>query len=488
MAVGDSPIVREWTPSQQQQDYWQSEESQRNLLRQIQRQAQDTGVVKPKGYVVSFHYNPEVEVHHFGRQHPMKPWRLRLTKRLILSYGLQYAMDNYLSRPAMQEEMAAFHDEEYLEFLRKVTPDNMHSLEEEQSHYNFGSDCPVFDGLWGYCRMYAGASLDAAHKLVNNQSDIAINWSGGLHHAHKKQASGFCYINDIVLAILELLRVHPRVLYIDIDVHHGDGVERAFASTDRVVTLSFHKYDTKMVTDQREMAFFPGTGDVNETGPKHPDNPGAHHSLNVPLDDGINDDMYTSTFEKVTTAVIASFQPTAIVMQCGADSLGVDRLGRFNLNIKAHGACLEFIKRQKIPLLVLGGGGYTARNVARLWCHETSVCTSTPLSNEIPSFVPYRQAFEGPENGEGKLYPSLTDPKRFANANRKKKLEETYRLITEQLRYLNGAPSVQMQRVPDSWMDIRREIDREIDEEELEDDDGEGRREKEEGIGERMEF
>ena len=109
-------------------------------------------------------------------------------------------------------------------------------------------------GLYEFCARYTGASLEAAEKLVTEQADIAINWSGGLHHAKKFEASGFCYVNDIVVAILELLKYHPRVLYIDIDIHHGDGVQEAFYLTDRVMTVSFHKYGN----------FFPGTGHMYE--------------------------------------------------------------------------------------------------------------------------------------------------------------------------------------------------------------------------------
>ena len=109
------------------------------------------------------------------------------------------------------------------------------------SRFNMGDDCPIFSGMYTFCQQYAGASLSAARSLSNQSSDIAINWSGGLHHAKKFEASGFCYVNDIVLAILELLRVHARVLYIDIDIHHGDGVQEAFYATNRVLTVSFHK-------------------------------------------------------------------------------------------------------------------------------------------------------------------------------------------------------------------------------------------------------
>jgi histone deacetylase 1/2 len=116
-------------------------------------------------------------------------------------------------------------------------------------------------------------------------SDVCINWAGGLHHAKRKEPSGFCYINDIVLAIQELLRYHNRVLYIDIDVHHGDGVEEAFYNTNRVMTLSFHKYGK----------FFPGTGAITDIGVES----GMYHSLNIPLKSGMTDQAFESLFKPI---------------------------------------------------------------------------------------------------------------------------------------------------------------------------------------------
>jgi len=384
-------------------------------------------------------------------------------------------MDLYETREATKEELEEFHTADYLEFLSQVTPDNMFSFDpviDPLRKFNFGDDCPVFDGLYRYCSLYTGASISAARNLTSHQSSIAINWSGGLHHAKKSEASGFCYVNDIVVAILELLRIHSRVLYIDIDVHHGDGVEAAFASTDRVMTLSFHKYDPA--------EFFPGTGGIHETGPDNPNNPGAHHSLNVPLRDGIDDDQYTHLFRTITADVVAHFRPSAIVLQCGADSLGGDRLGKFNLNIRAHGACLAFVKSLHLPLLVLGGGGYTARNVARLWTHETSLCTGSTLRDTLPAHVPYSKAFMGAEHGNGLLYPALHDieGKRHRNEHDNAYLDMLIRKTAEQLRYLKGAPSVQMRRVPDDVWRLREEIDAEMREEE---DDAAGA-----GAGERV--
>ena len=182
-----------------------------------------------------------------------------------------------------------------------------------------GEDCPGFEGLYEFCSISAGGSIAAAQSLNNGQSDIAINWAGGLHHAKKREASGFCYVNDIVLSILELLKSHLRVLYIDIDIHHGDGVEEAFYSTDRVLTASFHKYGD----------FFPGTGDVKDCGIKK----GKGYSVNVPLRDGITDESFGLVFREVIGYIMNWYQPGAVVLQCGADSLAGDKLGCFNLSM-----------------------------------------------------------------------------------------------------------------------------------------------------------
>jgi histone deacetylase HOS2 len=307
--------------------------------------------------------------------------------------------------------------------------------------------------------------MNAAYNLLNKQSDIAINWSGGLHHAKKNLASGFCYINDIVLAIQLLLTQNQRVLYIDIDVHHGDGVEAAFESTDRVFTLSYHKFGI----DRNGYPFFPGTGNINEMGPTDPTNRGKGHSLNIPIEDGIDDDQYKWLFKTVTGAVIEKYNPTAIVLQSGADSLGGDRLGRFNLNIRAHGFCVETVKNYGRPLLLIGGGGYTPRNVARTWCHETAVCVGAELHNDLPSHIPYIQAFQGEENGGGILYPDLHNTKRHENANTQTKLHKLVGQALENLRYIEGAPSVVANTrgiSEEQIMRIREEIDREMEEEE----------------------
>ncbi|AGO13315.1 AaceriAFR172Cp [[Ashbya] aceris (nom. inval.)] len=375
---------------------------------------------------VSYHFNARVSQYHYGVRHPMKPFRLMLTDHLVSRYGLHKVMDLYETRAATKEEVLAFHAQDYVEFLSHVAPENLNKLPRGSlEKFNIGDDCPIFQGLFEYSMLYAGASLDASRKLINGQSEIAINWSGGLHHAKKSNPSGFCYVNDIVLAILNLLRYHPRVLYIDIDLHHGDGVQEAFYTTDRVFTVSFHKYNGE---------FFPGTGDLDEIGCSR----GKHFSLNVPLNDGIDDDSYINLFKSIIDPLVTSYKPTVIIQQCGADSLGHDRLGCFNLNIRAHGECVKFVKSFGIPMLCVGGGGYTPRNVSRLWTYETGILNDVLLPSDIPEDIPFREWF-GPDYS---LHPVLDDL--YENKNSKKYLENIRIRCLENIKYLQGAPSVRM--------------------------------------------
>lgn len=325
--------------------------------------------------------------------------------------------------------MCRFHSDEYIDFLQTVSPHNIQNYTKCLSHFNVGDDCPVFDGLFDFCSMYTGASLEGAQKLNHGHSDICINWSGGLHHAKKFEASGFCYVNDIVIAILEMLKYHARVLYIDIDVHHGDGVQEAFYLTDRVMTVSFHKYGN---------SFFPGTGHMYETGAES----GRYYSVNVPLKEGIDDQSYVQIFKPIITAVMEYYQPTAILLQCGADSLAGDRLGCFSLSTKGHGECVNFVKALNVPTLVVGGGGYTLRNVARCWTYETSLLVNEQISNEIP-MNEYLEFFAP----DFSLHPEVVS--RQDNANSKQYLELIVKHTVDNLKMCQHAPSVQMFNIPE---------------------------------------
>lgn len=332
-------------------------------------------------------------------------------------------MEVFRPRPISPLSMTRFHSDDYINFLKVVTPDNMQDYVRQLQRFNVGEDCPVFDGLFEFCQLYSSGSINGAARLNENQADIAINWAGGLHHAKKAEASGFCYVNDCVLAILELLKKHERVLYIDIDIHHGDGVEEAFYTTNRVMTVSFHKFGE----------YFPGTGDVKDYGYAA----GKNYAINFPLNDGMDDVSYKSVFRPVIGKVMEKFAPGAIVLQCGADSLSGDRLGCFNLSIRGHADCVEYVRSFNVPTLILGGGGYTLRNVPRCWTYETAVL----LGEDVKDALPWNDYFEyfGPDY---RLHLPVSN---MENLNSKEYLHRTKVELLEILRDVEPVPSVQIQ-------------------------------------------
>ncbi|MBA0587596.1 histone deacetylase 9 isoform X3 [Gossypium hirsutum] len=193
------------------------------------------------------------------------------------------------------------------------------------------------------------------------------------------------------------------------------------------MTVSFHKFGDM---------FFPGTGDVKDIGERE----GKYYAINVPLKDGIDDNSFTRLFKIIISKVVEMYQPGAIVLQCGADSLAGDRLGCFNLSIDGHAECVKIVKKFNLPLLVTGGGGYTKENVARCWTVETGVLLDTELPNEIP------------ENEYIKYFAPdclLNIPNgHIENLNSKSYLKTITMQVLENLRSIQHAPGVQMQEVP----------------------------------------
>ncbi|KRX59302.1 Histone deacetylase 1, partial [Trichinella britovi] len=390
---------------------------------------------------VAYYYDAEIGCYHYGRGHPMRPFRITLTHNLICSYGLNERMKIYRPLRATADQMKQFHSDDYIEFLK--SKDGMEELVFTKSmhRYNVGDDCPLFNGMFSFCQISAGGSLACAQKITSEEADIVINWGGGLHHARSREASGFCYVNDIVLAILHLLEYYQRVLYIDIDCHHGDGVEEAFYATNRVLTMSFHKFGE----------FFPGSGDINDIGADE----GRYYAVNVPLRDGITDEYYQQLFEPIVHMAVQYFQPNVIVMQCGSDSLSGDRLGVLNLTAKGiasssflnfknkifliagHGNCVEYVRSLNIPLMLVGGGGYTIKNVARCWTYETALAIGAELDNNLP--VHEYIGFYAPD------FLLHFAPTNIENRNTSTYLEETRNTILRNLRLMPVAPSVQME-------------------------------------------
>lgn len=260
--------------------------------------------------------------------------------------------------------------------------------------------------------MYSAGSIKTAMLVNQGACDIGINWAGGLHHAKKQEASGFCYVNDCVLGILEFLKQYERVLYIDIDCHHGDGVEEAFYTTNRVMTASFHKFGD----------YFPGTGSIDDVGI----GAGKYYSVNFPLNEGVDDLTYELAFKPVMQEIMNRFKPDAICLQCGTDSLSGDRLGLFNLSVRGHSECVQFIRSFRIPMIMIGGGGYTLRNVPRCWTNETSIALGVEIDNEIPQFD-YSSYFAP----DYKIHMPVSN---MENNNNKEEIERITKQIIENLK------------------------------------------------------
>eukprot|EP01100_Stratorugosa_tubuloviscum_P004805 TRINITY_DN220_c3_g1_i3.p1 TRINITY_DN220_c3_g1~~TRINITY_DN220_c3_g1_i3.p1 ORF type:complete len:229 (+),score=107.90 TRINITY_DN220_c3_g1_i3:166-852(+) len=194
------------------------------------------------------------------------------------------------------------------------------------------------------------------------------------------------------------------------------------------MTVSFHKYGE---------GFFPGTGEVQEVGTKR----GKYYSINVPLRTGVSDDEYFHLFKDVIGTIIDKYRPGAIVLQCGADSLYGDRLGCFNLSVSGHGRCVAFVRNFGIPMLVVGGGGYTMRNVARCWTYETAVLLNTEISNELPDNL-YMPMF----CHQTVLHPPILEP--LENLNTNDYISEVRALVLANISRLQHAPGIQMIEIP----------------------------------------
>lgn len=315
-----------------------------------------------------------------------------MVHELIKAYGLTNKCLLIEGLSASDSQMRSFHSEDYINFVKYISKNLLTQNDEEfdeefiSDEFGIGYDCPPIPQLYELMTYIAGSSICAANAIVKKRCDIAINWFGGWHHSNKDEASGYCYTNDIVFAVLHLLQNgFDRLLYIDLDLHHCDGVQNAFAHSNKVLTISFHKY---------EIGFFPGTGDTSDVGFG---SKGKYHSINIPLKDGMTDECYVNLFKRVMERINICFDSQVIICQCGADGLNGDPMQAFNLTIKGYSECVKYLISMKKPLILLGGGGYHLLNTARLWTALTACALNITLDNDIPDhscFLAYRPTYE----------------------------------------------------------------------------------------------
>ncbi|CAG4932780.1 unnamed protein product [Colias eurytheme] len=298
--------------------------------------------------------------------------RASMIHSLITAYKLTEKMQIVNSVPATVEDLKLFHTERYLDhikILEVIDEDYMSHTQDEE--FGIGYDCPPVCEMYKLVSVIAGGSITAAKCLLLGIADVAINWCGGWHHAQRSGAEGFCYVNDIVLCIEKLKQKFQRVLYIDLDVHHGNGVQDAYNLSKSVFTLSLHKY---------EAGFYPGTGCIDDIG----NLTGKGFMCNVPLYAAYCDDTFEYVFEKIFEKVYEKFEPEAVVVQCGADALARDPNGGAGLTTKSYCKCIRDVLNKNKPTVLLGGGGYNHSNAARLWASITALVVGVDLDENIP--------------------------------------------------------------------------------------------------------
>jgi acetoin utilization protein AcuC len=318
-------------------------------------------------------WDERLAAYDFGADHPMAPVRVELAIELARAFGL-FAQAGVLVEcpvPATDAELELVHDPLYIAGVRLAgRPDP------DPSVLDFGlgtEDDPVFPGMHDASALVAGATLAAARAVWTGAAQHGASIAGGLHHAMSGSASGFCVYNDPAIAIAWLLgQGADRVAYVDVDVHHGDGVQAAFYDDPRVLTISLH---------QHPAALFPGTGLPSETG-----GPTAQGSaVNVALPSGTRDAGWLRAFHAVVPPLLTAFRPQILVSQHGCDTHWLDPLAGLRLSIdaqRAAHAAIHVLAHQVAGgrWLLTGGGGYDLLQVVpRTWAHLLAEAAGHPI-------------------------------------------------------------------------------------------------------------
>ncbi|RKY09499.1 MAG: hypothetical protein DRP56_02510 [Planctomycetota bacterium] len=301
-----------------------------------------------------FIHGPTLDAFPYPDSCPFKTSRAGEVHKTLDSMGLLTGRDKSVVIPqqATFEELSKYHTEPYLEAMQRA---DAGEYEMGMLAMNLGTgDCPVFEGMYEYAAWAAGATLTGARQILDGKAKVAFNPSGGYHHAFSNMAGGFCYVNDVVLGCMELADAGKKVLFVDIDVHHCDGVQSAFETWADVMTISLHQ-------DGRTL--FPGTGFVDEIGT----GAGEGYCVNLPLPAGSYDEIYLKAFRVVVLPLIHSYAPDVIVLEAGADTLQGDPLAGFSLTNNVHVEVINNLLMFGKPILATGGGGYNVDNTVRTW-------------------------------------------------------------------------------------------------------------------------
>jgi acetoin utilization protein AcuC len=325
-------------------------------------------------------WDEQLTAYDHGEGHPLRPVRLELTMGLARQLGVLDRPGITFRPPVMasDELLSLVHDPLYVGYVRRVQPDQI--VNAAGRHFGFGSaDNPIFARMHEASALVSGASVTAAQAVWEGRAQRAVNLSGGLHHAMRDHASGFCVYDDPAVAIAWLLGAGAqRVAYVDVDVHHGDGVQAAFYGDPRVLTISLHESGRTL---------FPGTGFASEIGRGE----GTGYSVNVALPAGTGDAGWLRAFEAVVPPLLAAYQPQLLFTQHGCDTHWLDPLAHLRCTVDGQRTAYRRLAELAGTCaggkwVAVGGGGYEVGQVVpRAWTHLLAELTGEPVNGSTPA-------------------------------------------------------------------------------------------------------
>ncbi|BCJ88482.1 acetoin utilization protein AcuC [Effusibacillus dendaii] len=377
----------------------------------------------------AFIYSDAFLAYKFGEEHPFNPKRVELTVDLIRELGLLQQKHIFQPRPATLEELFRVHDPNFVHAVQKAgkLPPG-----QDGSDIGFGlgtEDTPIFPNMHEATSLVVGGTVVAADLVMSGKVNHALNLAGGLHHARRSEASGFCVYNDIGAAIAYIKdRYHARVLYIDTDAHHGDGVQWMFYDDPDVLTVSFHETGKYL---------YPGTGDIEERGTGR----GYGYSLNIPLEPFTEDESWLTTFESIIPHLFHKFRPDVVISQNGCDAHHFDPLTHLSATTRIYRDIPKMVHQLAHEVcegrwIAVGGGGYDIwRVVPRAWTMLWAELSEQTLPDEIPQTWIDKWQPQAPVT----LPTSFLDPPDlFPPIPRRAEIEEKNRITVR--RSLFGAP------------------------------------------------
>lgn len=321
-----------------------------------------------------FVYSDAYQAYRFTPDHPFNPVRLRWTVEVLEELGLLLPEERIAPRPAEIVEILRIHSPAYVEVVRELG--QLARATRDASIYGLGTeDDPVFPGMHEAAALSVGGTIVAAEELLSGRAHHTLNIGGGLHHAMRSQAAGFCIYNDVAIAIAHLREAGLRVAYVDIDAHHGDGVEHAFYSDPDVLTVSFHESGRYL---------FPGTGWVEDLGT----GPGYGSVINLPLEPFTDDESWLELLDGVLDPALSAFRPDVLVTEFGVDGHLLDPLTDLRASTRFYwhaAARLHSLAHRHCAgrWLAVGGGGYELlRVVPRAWSILWAEMRGTPVPED----------------------------------------------------------------------------------------------------------